>query len=209
MPTTDQILQSVQSIVNGYGIFAIIWHILFYLFLAALMMKWAPSNRVSGLLLCLPLVSVSAFAWLSGNPFNGSTFLVLSVLIFIFSLKASRQAVETSQLIFFIAGVFMIAFGLIYPHFIETDSVLKYFYASPVGLIPCPTLSALNGLALMFNGFGSRSISLTLIIFGLFYGIFGVLKLEVYLDVFLALGAIILLVKYLSHSGITLQLNKA
>ncbi len=90
----------------------------------------------------------------------------------------------------------MIIFGLVYPHFLNTDSFFKYLYASPAGLIPCPTLSLLIGFALLYNGFGSQSITITLIAFGLFYGIFGVLKLTVYLDLFLLFGTVTLLIKY-------------
>jgi len=45
--------------------------------------------------------------------------------------------------------------------------------------------------------FGSQSITLTLIVVGLFYGIFGVLKLAVYLDLFLVFGTVTLLIKYI------------
>jgi uncharacterized membrane protein HdeD (DUF308 family) len=133
---------------------------------------------------------------LSGNPFNGILFSILTVLIIIFGLRASGQPVQTSQIIFMVIGIMMIIFGLVYPHFVNTDSVFKSLYASPVGLIPCPTLSILIGFLLLYNGFGSQSLTLTFIIFGLFYGLFGVLKLAVYLDIFLVFGTITLLVKY-------------
>lgn len=45
------------------------------------------------ILFCLPVVSVSVLAWFSGNPFNGSLFAVLAILIIIFGLKASSQPV--------------------------------------------------------------------------------------------------------------------
>jgi len=64
------------------------------------------------------------------------------------------------------------------------------------GLIPCPTLSILIGFLLLYNGFGSQSLTLTFIVIGLFYGIFGVMKLAVYLDIFVAIGSITRLVKY-------------
>jgi hypothetical protein len=91
----------------------------------------------------------------------------------------------------------MIIFGLIYPHFIKANSIVEYLYASPAGLIPCPTLSILIGFALVFNGFESRPISLTLIIFGLFYGIFGVFKLKVYIDVMLIFGTVVFIFMYI------------
>ncbi|MFO7670922.1 MAG: hypothetical protein R6W31_14800 [Bacteroidales bacterium] len=102
-----------------------------------------------------------------------------------------------SQITFMVIGILMIVFGLIYPHFITSDSFVKYLYASTAGIIPCPTLSIIIGFLLLYNGFGSQAITLTLVIFGLFYGIFGVLKLAVYLDIFLIFGAASLFLKYI------------
>jgi len=197
MPKTEEIINGLQTIVNDYSTFAIIWHAVFYFLLAALITKWQPSNRLLGVFICLPLFSVAVFAWLSGNPFNGILFSIMAILIVIFGFKASDQPINISQVPFMVLGIIMIIFGLVYPHFISADSFLKYLYASPVGLIPCPTLSIIIGFLLLYNGFGSHSITLTFIIFGLFYGIFGVLKLAVYLDIFLVLGTIALIVKYI------------
>lgn len=197
MPKTEEIINGLQTIVNSYSTFAIIWHVLFYILLAALITRWQPANRLFGLLICLPLLTVAIFAWLTGNPFNGILFSILAVVVIVFGLKASNQPVQTSHLIYVVIGILMIVFGLVYPHFLNTGSVFKYLYASPVGLIPCPTLSVIIGLLLLYNGFGSNSITLTFIVFGLFYGIFGVLKLGVSLDIFLILGSLSLLVKYL------------
>jgi len=197
MPKTEEIINGLQTIVNDYSTFAIIWHAVFYFLLAALITKWQPSNRLLGVFICLPLFSVAVFAWLSGNPFNGILFSIMAILIVIFGFKASDQPINISQVPFIVLGIIMIIFGLVYPHFISADSFLKYLYASPVGLIPCPTLSIIIGFLLLYNGFGSHSITLTFIIFGLFYGIFGVLKLAVYLDIFLVLGTIALIVKYI------------
>lgn len=196
MPKTEDIINGLQSVVNDYSTFAIVWHAIFYFLLTGLIAKWQPSNKLFGVLLCLPLVSVALFAWLSGNPFNGFVFSIMTILIFIFGFKASNQPIQISQVPFMIIGILMIVFGLIYPHFISANSIFKYFYASPVGLIPCPTLSILIGFLLLYNGFGSQPITITFIAIGLFYGIFGVLKLAVYLDIFLILGSITLLIKY-------------
>jgi hypothetical protein len=196
MPKTDEIINGLQTIVNDYTAFAIVWHVVFYFLLAALIAKWLPSNKLLGFLICIPLLSVAVFAWLSGNPFNGILFSVITILVIIFGFKTSNQPIQMSQVPFMVTGILMIVFGLVYPHFINAGSFLKYLYASPAGLIPCPTLSILIGFLLLYNGLGSQSITLTFIAFGLFYGIFGVLKLAVYLDIFLIFGSIALLVKY-------------
>lgn len=196
MPKTEEILNGLQKIVSDYSTIAIIWHIIFYALITALIFKLLPTNRVFGLLICLPILSVAVLAFLSGNPFNGILFSILTVLIIMFGFGSSSQPINLSQLPFMVIGILMIVFGLVYPHFINPDSFLKYLYASPVGLIPCPTLSILIGFLLLYNGFGSQSLTLAFIVFGLFYGIFGVLKLGVYLDIFLVFGTIALFVKY-------------
>jgi hypothetical protein len=197
MLKSEDILNGLQSIVNDYSTVAIIWHAVFYILIAAFIAKWEPSNKIFGLIISLPLLSVAILAWTTGNPFNGTMFSIATILILIFGLKANSQPINYSQLTFMIAGILMIIFGLIYPHFIKPDSILKYLYASPAGLIPCPTLSIIIGFLLLYNGFGSQPITLTLIVLGLFYGIFGVLKLAVYLDLFLLFGTITLLIKYI------------
>ncbi len=118
MPKTEEILDGLQKIVNDYSTIAIIWHIIFYALIAALIFKWLPTNRLFGLLICVPILSVAVLAFLSGNPFNGILFSILAVLIIIFGLRASSQPVQTSQIIFMVIGILMIVFGLVYPHFI-------------------------------------------------------------------------------------------
>ncbi len=83
----------------------------------------------------------------------------------------------------------MVALGWVYPHFLATDSFLPYLYAAPVGLLPCPTLLAVTGLALILRGLDCRPWSLTLGAVGLFYGLFGALRLGVVIDGTLILGA--------------------
>lgn len=197
MPKTQEIIASLHSLANDYSVVAIIWHILLYFLIASLIAKWNPSNKLLGVLICLPLLSVAVFAWIAGNPFNGTLFSLMAILIFIFSLKTSSETITLSTFPYYLVGILMIAFGLIYPHFLNTDSFIKYFYASPLGLVPCPTLSLLIGFVLLYNGLGSNSISIAFIVFGLFYSIFGVFKLGVYLDLGLLFGTITLLVKYL------------
>jgi hypothetical protein len=197
MPKTQEILNTLTYIANNYSVFAIVWHIVLYFFIISLFTKWAPSIKTLNILLCLPILSVAIFAWISGNPFNGMLFSILTILLLFFGLRTPTEPASYSQALFIVAGVIVIAFSLVYPHFINVESFVKYLYASPVGLIPCPTLSLLIGFALIYNGLSSQSITITLIAFGLFYSVFGVLKLAVYLDLFLLFGTLTLLIKYI------------
>lgn len=197
MPQASDILNGLHSIANNYYLAAILWHIAAYVLLALLIAKWKPSNKILGTLLSLPLLSVAVFAWSSGNPFNGFLFSVLTFIIMVSGLRIVPGMLSLSKNPFIFFGILMVAFGLLYPHFLDHCSLIKYLYASPFGLIPCPTLSVIIGFALIYNSFGSRAIALTLILSGLFYGFFGVLKLAVYLDLFLVFGASSLMIKYI------------
>jgi hypothetical protein len=80
------------------------------------------------------------------------------------------------------SGVALVVFGGTYPHFIRTDSWTTYLYASPFGILPCPTLSTVIGVTVIFSNFGSPSWSTALAGVGLVYGAIGVFKLGVVLD---------------------------
>jgi len=196
MPKSEEIISTLHSLSNNYSFVAILWHAIVIVFAIMLMTKWNPSNRLMGVLISLPLFSVAVFAWIAGNPFNGTLFSIMGLLTIIFGLRGSLEYVSISSPPFFIIGVLMIIFGFVYPHFLNTDTFMKYLYSSPLGLVPCPTLSLLIGIILIFNGSGSNAISITFIIFGLFYGLFGVFKLGVHLDIGLLLGTLTLIVKY-------------
>jgi hypothetical protein len=197
MIKSEDIIAGLQAIVNNNVLIATLWHIAIYGLIISLLFNWNPSGKLMAILFCLPVISVSVLAWLSGNPFNGTLFAVLAVLLIIFGLKASSQTIMLSRLAFLVIGILMIIFALSYPHFLESDSIIRYLYASPVGLIPCPTLSLLIGFALVYNGVGSNALTISLVVYGLFYGLFGVFRLGVTLDIGLIIGALSLFVKYI------------
>jgi hypothetical protein len=86
-----------------------------------------------------------------------------------------------------------VAFGSGYPHFLETNHWITYGYAAPLGVLPCPTLSAVIGATLLLGALGSAAWSISLGIGGLLYGAVGVFVLGVQLDYVLMAGALVLL----------------
>lgn len=201
MPTPEEILQGLQEIANDFTHYAIMWHILFTFLLFALLLRWKPANNFLSALMALPLASVSIFAWITGNPFNGIVFGLFAILLFIFGSKNNRERIGLAAPFWSITGLLIVIYGLVYPHFIHAESLLTYFYASPVGLVPCPTLSTVIGFALILNGFRSKAWSVILVIIGLFYGIFGVLRLHVYLDTGLIIASLLLLIHVFSYKS--------
>lgn len=197
MPTPEQILNGLTTIANQWQPLAIVWHLYFAVLAAGLMLGVRPSKRVGGILLGLPLLSVSVLAWLSANPFTGTIFGLTAVALIALALRLPDEPVAIAPTWILGAGVLMFVFGWIYPHFLDTTSFVPYLYAAPVGLVPCPTLSIVIGLALVVGGLDSRAWSLVLGGVGVFYAFFGALRLGVTIDWILLLGALAILLAVL------------
>lgn len=90
-------------------------------------------------------------------------------------------------------GAMLFAFGWMYPHFHETRSLSPYLYAAALGLIPCPTLSDVNGIGPMTAGLGLLPWMLIISAAGIFYGVIGAVSLGVALDWVLLAGAVLML----------------
>jgi hypothetical protein len=191
MPSAPEILDGLSAIANQATGIAVVWHIVIAIALIALVSGWRPSQRTARLLTGTPLVSVAALAFAFGNLFNGWVFAVSVLALPGLAMNRDRRPVSRGLAWTRRIGVAMIAFGWLYPHFLEGHAT-AYLYASPVGLVPCPTLAVAIGFALLGNGLGSRVWSLTLAAVGLFYGLFGVLRLGVFLDIGLVGGAVAL-----------------
>jgi hypothetical protein len=193
VPDPDQILAGLANVTNDWRALAIGWHGYFAVLLVALAIGLRPSARIVGLLLTLPLLSVGALAWMTGNPFNGSLFTVVGATLIARSVTLRRRIVIASSPVV-ACGVAVLLFGWSYPHFLVTESVFEYLYAAPVGLIPCPTLAVVTGFVLLADGLGSRAWTAILGVIGLFYGVFGALVLGVSIDWILTIAALAMLV---------------
>ena len=190
MPTPDEILSGLSEIANTWQVLAIFWHVYFGVLALLLLQGARPPRRVVGVLLGLPLLSVSVLAWINGNPFNGTFFAVSGIALIAISTRLSHDRVRVAPSWAATVGALLFAFGWVYPHFLNTSSVLPYLYSAPTGLIPCPTLSIVIGLALILGGLGARTWSLVLGVTGIFYGLFGSVRLGVLIDWVLSLGAL-------------------
>ena len=194
MPTPEEILNGLTLAANNYIWVSIAWHIVILGIIIILVSGRTFNTKHISAGLAIFLLSVGMIAVLVSNPFNAIMFTLAALLFGIFTLQFRPVQVGLSWDLVSIAGLIFLIFGFIYPHFLESRSWISYLYASPMGLIPCPTLSAFIGITLMLKGFGSKKFMLSASLIGLFYGIFGVLRLKVYLDVVLIAGALFMLI---------------
>lgn len=193
MPSPQTIIEQLTLAANGATAVAVGWHVAIAVAVAALLLGWRPSNGTAGLMLAAPIVSAAAVAIAFGNPFNGAILGALALGLALLALRLGPGRVARGSAPATTIGVLMIGFGAWYPHFLAGGTALTYLYAAPIGLIPCPTLSVVVGFALLAGGLGSRAWSVALAAVGLFYGLFGVARLRVYLDIPLIVGAATLL----------------
>jgi hypothetical protein len=185
-----EILGGLTRIANEAFVCAVLWHVVIGLALAALWLGFRPSARLAGGLLCLPLVSVSGLAWAFGNPFNGASFALLAALLGWLAWRAPRGDARRSAWWTTALGGVLVAFAWGYPHFLVGRPMCAYLYGAPVGLIPCPTLSLVIGVALIGHGPSTKSWSFVLAGAGVFYSLFGALRLGVVIDLALLAGSI-------------------
>jgi hypothetical protein len=192
MPGAADILDGLSTIANQATGVAMAWHLLIAAALVALASGWRPSRRTARLLIGTPLASVAAVAIVFANPFNGMVFAASVSAMTALAMRGDRRLVLAGSAFTGGIGLAMIAFGWVYPHFMKGPPI-AYLYAAPVGLVPCPTLAVVIGFALLGDGLGSRPWGLALAAVGLFYGLFGVFRLAVFLDIGLVCGAVALI----------------
>src|SRR6185436_6698357 len=159
------------AIANEWWGLAAAWHVVVGGLLISLVGGWRPSRRLFALTISLSTASVSALAWASDNPFNGAVFGALSLTLGAVAVGFRDEPVVVASPGRRLAGAALIAFGWIYPHFLDATSGLRYLYASPLGLIPCPTLAAAIGLTLIVGLSGLRLWSGVLGATGMLYGL--------------------------------------
>ena len=190
MPSPFEILNTLALAANKFMTISIIWHLIVLIFIIALISGKKFNTKHVSAGLSIFLLSVGIIAVLVSNPFNGIMFALAALVFGIMTLKFKPEPIGLQWDFISVSGLILLIFGFIYPHFLDGDSYFQYLFAAPMGVIPCPTLSAFIGISLMLHSFGSKKWMLVAALFGLFYGIFGVLRLKVYLDIPLIAGAL-------------------
>jgi hypothetical protein len=189
MPSSIDILEGLARIANGAFGYAVAWHLVVPAVLVAVMGGWHPSKRLAAFLLGAPVASASVFAWLYGNPFNGTVLAIVSVAMVSSAWRSSDQPIAKASGWSPLVGLALVAFAWVYPHFLEDRSALAYLYGAPMGLIPCPSLALSIGLCLLAESPGGRRQASILAVAGGFYALYGALRLGVWIDLVLIVGA--------------------
>jgi hypothetical protein len=192
MPSVAAILAQLAAAAADAKLVAIAWHALLAVGAIALWRGYRPSQRLAAQLLCAPLASVALVAAAYRSPFNAAVLGLTTLALFVLARRGEQASVQLAAPPVVALGLVMTALGWTYPHFLEGSPTVTYLYAAPLGVVPCATLYAVVGLALLGGGLASRAWTGLLAVVALFYGVFGVLRLGVRLDLGLIVGAAVL-----------------
>jgi len=198
MPTTTQILDDLTAAANQAIPIAIAWHVVLALILLTVVLGRRPAIGSAMMLSAALLLSVAVIAYTTDNPFNAILFALLAVLAAAFALTVPRRPMRTGPDWMSALGIAMMAIGWTYPHFLDGNPAL-YLIAAPLGVVPCATLYMIVGITLVGGGLRHRAWTLALAVLTVAYGVIGVARLGVYLDIFLVAGAAGLVVAALRH----------
>lgn len=189
MPDRSEILAGLTLIANRAELLAIFWHLALGALGVAVLVGSQPSRRALTLGLSAPLASVAGCALYYANPFNGLVFGLSALATAWLAYRAPAAPLSAATGWTRVLGALLVVFGWTYPHFLEGPG-LRYLYAAPLGVIPCPTLSAVIGITLLGNGLVGGAWSRLLACVGGFYAVFGALRLGVTIDLVLLAGAV-------------------
>lgn len=189
MPSPAEIVRLLHAQANGLAWLAIAWHAVILVGVVAVTAGWRPSSRTGIFLLVTPALSVSAAAFAYANPFNGISFGLLAVVLTILGATHRRDAFEAGPVWAIVLGGALVVYGWCYPAFTGIPWY-RPLYAAPVGVVPCPTLAVIAGVALVAGGFGSRAIPALLALWTGFYAMFGIFRLGVVMDAGLLLASV-------------------
>ncbi len=180
MPASTAILELTTRMAQDLTWLGLAWHVGILMVVASVLTAWRPSQRAGAWLLVGPPLSVGLAAIAYGNPFNAFTFLLLAIVLGLAAYRRDRALIAGTPRWAIALGILLIVYGFVYPHFLPVAIALV---ASPIGVVPCPTLAVLAGFTLVAGGFGSRAIAAALTAWTAFYALFGIFVLHVPLDI--------------------------
>ncbi|HUL30930.1 MAG TPA: hypothetical protein VLZ03_10815 [Thermodesulfobacteriota bacterium] len=189
-------LETVAKETRGYAAFV---HLLFLAVLGLGLL----TARLRNLLFSLFI----AFLSLSATVFAVKYVIAPNVIIFGMFFVLVLHAWLTKQLDFDLKhsapidlffGIFGLVFGFWYLHWVESPVWLNALFASPLGVVNCPTMVTVCGFLCLSQKPRSALLEAAVGIVTLYFGFFGIFRLGAYVDVALVLCALFLLVRLIA-----------
>ena len=113
--------------------------------------------------------------------------LISSLLILAFRQKKLNFTFNNLKILDIFFGIVGILFGFWYLHWVEDPVLLNAILYSPLGGVNCPTLVAISGFICFTKKPRLNVLEITLGAFTLYFGFFGIFRLQAYIDIVLIL----------------------
>jgi hypothetical protein len=98
-----------------------------------------------------------------------------------------------------VIGYLSIITGFYYLHWVESPIWMNALLYSPLGIINCPTLVTFSGLLIFANKQETRLLEIFVGLITLYFGFFGIMRLDVFVDIILVLSGAYLLIRQASY----------
>jgi hypothetical protein len=207
--TPQQIIDMLQKASLDLKNYAVIVHILFiFIFLTGIFLKKI-RNIIFPILMIYLSISATVVAVLYKLLPNIIIYGLYCVLIF-FSLIKKEFDFEFKKIswLSLIFGLFGIIMGFWYLHWIEKPIMLNALFFSPVGILNCPTMITICGFLILNTNSKLYLLEFVVGLSTLWIGFFGIFALDAYIDIFLIIVALFILMRigyYLSFNKVLIK----
>lgn len=200
LKTPTELQMKMHSVAVEEKSLALIMHGIFLiLFILGLLIKKFKTIFFSSLLIILSGTAlVISFIYLViPNIFVFGTFFILTISAIL--KKDLHFNVSHIGTLGKIIGYLSIITGFYYLHWVESPILINALLYSPLGIVNCPTLVTFSGLLIFADKKGPRLLEIFVGIITLYFGFFGIMRLNVFVDITLVLSGAYLLVTQASY----------
>jgi len=199
--TPDEILNMLTGVSSKFKILSLFNHLLLITVLILAFLFKKSRNRLF----------FSFLLWISFTAFLVAilNFILPNIIIFgmfiVFIINASLK----NELNFSIGGLGKIdlffgvsglIFGFWYLHWVDAPVILNALLFSPLGVVNCPTMLIISGFLCLTGKPRSAVLEMVVAIITLFFGFFGMFKLNVYIDFTLVMCSLFLIFRVRNYA---------
>ncbi len=192
--TSPEIEQTLLNAASSTTAFSLIMHIIFALILIFGLVFKGARNLLFFIFLAIVSLSATAVAMVFRLVPNIIVFGLLFILI-VRAFLTEKLNFEFQDLSFTNAffGILALVFGFWYFHWVEQPILLTALIFSPMGMLNCPTLLVITGFLILSSKPHSELLEATAAMSTLYFGFFGLMRLNAYIDVVLIICSLYLI----------------
>lgn len=194
--TPEEIVRGLGYISGEAKYYSVFVHILFLVVIGLGLLVKQIRNTLFSLFIAFLALSATVIAVKYEIVPNILMFGMLFVLIVhayvTKSLNFDLQDIPMPDILF---GILGLVFGFWYLHWVDSPIWLNALLYSPLGVLNCPTLMMICGFLILSGKPRSAMLEIVVAVATLYFGFFGILRLEAYVDVVLVLCSLYLLLR--------------